>query len=205
MCRASPGQERAGIALLLARLFLFAGRSADVYATTSDVGGGLDPSNAIHREPCLMLEATRLTAGSMDPNADQSPVAWAGNAEDLPGVTPGERALLVCLAMVRAQRAEPIGPILDMAERAILNGGDVLNGSDPFTPLMLVTVLQWSGRLEQASTLTTALMDQARTVGIIDGLQRSRRIEGHDELASGQTRRGRSRRPPGDGGREHGG
>ena len=163
--RASPGQERAGIALLLARLFLFAGRSADVYATTSDVGGGLDPSNAIHRELCLMLEATRLTAGSMDPNADQSPVAWAGNAEDLPGVTPGERALLACLAMVRAKRAEPIGPILDMAERAILNGGDVLNGSDPFTPLMLVTVLQWSGRLEQASTLTTALMDQARTVG----------------------------------------
>lgn len=160
-----PTAQRAEIDLALARVLTFAGRSADVYSAVADGQASLNTVDSNDRELGLRLEATKLTVRIMDHSGGDWIDGSVAGLGDLNGATAGERSVLACLAFARAKSGAPMIPVHEMVKRAIGPGASDLAALDPFTPLMLITVLQWGGRLAESGELASAVMEQARDLG----------------------------------------
>lgn len=157
--------QRALITLGLARNLMPVGRSGEAFAALTRAKANLDNTDPIEREASLALDAMRLMTATMDPSVRATAFDKKSEYESLIGVTAGERAVLACLAFDGAKRAEPVSATLDLADRAVERGGCELGAAtDPFTVLMLLTALQWSGQLSHTVALTSAALDEARSM-----------------------------------------
>lgn len=159
---APPGPMRAQVALLLARLLTFAGRTSDVYATVELGQLGLGPEDV---DLLLSLDAVAVTAGGLTPSGPVLTPDGLSRYAALSGTTPGERAVLACVAFTQARSSHPVTEVRALADRVLAQGGDqLLAGSDPFTALMLNVVLQWCGDFGRAVSLGSAALEEARSV-----------------------------------------
>lgn len=162
LASAPPGPMRAQVALLLARLLTFAGRTSDVHATVEMAQDGLGPED---HDLFLALDAVALTAGGLSPGSRALTPDGLAQYAAMSGTTPGERAVLACAAFTLARTGHPVAEVRALAERALAGGGGhLLGGSDPFTPLMLNIVLQWCGDHHRAIALGTSVLEEARSV-----------------------------------------
>jgi DNA-binding CsgD family transcriptional regulator len=160
---APDGPARAPVALALAGLLTFAGRWRDVYPIVGEAQAGLGEPE---RELSLALETFALTASSMDPMGPRLTPRRTAELSLLTGSTPAECSILACVAFELAKAAHPAADVLTLAERAIAGGaGRLATASVLPSPLMLNTILQWSGEIARSQALVTALLDEARTAG----------------------------------------
>jgi DNA-binding CsgD family transcriptional regulator len=159
---APPGAMRAQVALLLARLLAFAGHTSQVHATVELGQAGL---SADDQDLLLALDAVALTSGALTPSGPMLTAEGLERYRQLSGQTPGERAVLACVAFTLGRSGHPVAEVRDLAERALAHGGGHLSaGSDPFTALMLNVTLQWCGDLTRAIALGTEALEEARSI-----------------------------------------
>lgn len=159
---APPGPMRAQIALLLARLLTFAGLTSQVRATVALGRAGLGSAD---QDLLLALDAVSLTADGLTPSGPGLTSDALARYSTLTGATPGERAVLACVAFTLSRSSSPLPAVREVTDRALAHGGgDLLAGSDPFTALMLNVVLQWIGDLGRAISLGTSALEAARSI-----------------------------------------
>jgi DNA-binding CsgD family transcriptional regulator len=157
------GRERAGTALVLARRLWLAGRLSEVYDAVAE---GQDGLGGDERELSLYLEAIGLSACAHDPRPGVPFRSRFAALYDLPGDTPGERAVLAAVAFEWVKTCRPIGEVLALVERA-LAGHDALSvdPSETLARLLLIGVLHWSSQISRSIQLASAQIDHARTIG----------------------------------------
>lgn len=156
-----PGLERAMMDLALTRLFFYGGMYQALYEAAADGRACLSSSD---RDLDMALEAMTVIAGTMH---EGGPKLSARDIRRLDGLDlsgPGACALAASVGVALTKAATPVDARLVLAERAIEAGGYEMRGTDPFTPIILATLLQWGGRLERAEQLATGVMDQARAI-----------------------------------------
>ncbi len=158
-----PGRERGATALALARRLWLAGRLSEVYDTVLD---GQESLGGDDRDLSLYLEAIGLSACAHDPRPGVPFRDRFATASDLPGETPGERAVLAAVAFEWVKTCRPIGEVLALVDRA-LDGLDLrsLDPSETLARLLLIGVLHWSSQIARSIDLASAQIDHARAVG----------------------------------------
>lgn len=158
-----PGAERGAVAVVLARALALAGRSSAVYETVRDAQTGLGPGD---RELALALDAIAVNAGSIDPSGRVPADRRLAELAEMEGATPGERSALAAVAFQLAKAGHAVDEALALVERAIAGGPwGWATTPDAFAPLVLVTTLHWCSRISRAIELSTALIDEARSIG----------------------------------------
>jgi DNA-binding CsgD family transcriptional regulator len=124
-------RRRGAIAVDAAEVMLMSLRVDDAVAFLECA---LDDAHEGEREDTLRLNATLLTARYFAGRVGRLP------AEIPAGNTAGERALLSAVVLARLVRAEPPGPVLELA-RAAWSDGRLLADEGPDSPYMIAAIM----------------------------------------------------------------
>jgi DNA-binding CsgD family transcriptional regulator len=160
---AQDRRERATVALALSEMLMLGGRWRDVYPLLAQARGQLGEPD---RELALALDASVLTASQMDPRGPRLTPQRIAELTALTGATRAESALLACTAFELCRGAHPIHEVTALVGRALEGGAGRFATASVFSvPLMVSTVLQWSGEITRARELAGLLLDEARAAG----------------------------------------